>query len=80
MTIIPNVRAIAAVTRADDVVVVFIIAIVPFCALLGSCQHMRRKQVIDDCDMGFLVNIVINMHDYREFFEKTAEDCYNKRH
>jgi hypothetical protein len=41
---------------------------------------MRRKQVIDDCDMGFLVNIVINMHDYREFFEKTAEDCYNKRH
>ena len=68
MTIIPNVRAIAAVTRADDVVVVFIIAIVPFCALLGSYHHMRRKQVIDERDMVFLVNIVINMDDYGEFF------------
>lgn len=72
MTIIPNVRAIAAVTRADDVVVVFIIAIVPFCALLGSRHCMQRKQVIDECDMGFLANIVINIDDYREFFEKNS--------
>jgi len=31
---------------------------------------MERKQVIDERDMVFLVNIVINMDDYGEFFEK----------
>ena len=54
--------------RVDDEVRVFIIAIVPFCAMVGSCHRMQRKQAIDERDMGFLANIVINMHDYREFF------------